>query len=168
MSSSVSDWHYRNVSSICFMKFSENQLGFSGLSGKPFKPFFWRQKSFFLSFCEKPFLAFFFSEVFKIAPKCPFQSLYIFVFVKNSWGRTLRPQPVEGKSLPHPPHMPHSGALQRSALHHATMSHTKNLHEKNSWLNIGSMSLTLITRGTFESVGIFQWLNHETEKSFFF
>ena len=29
------------------------------------------------------------------------------------------------------------------------------------------MSLTLITRSTFESVGIFQWLNHETEKPFF-
>ena len=34
-----------------------------------------RQKPFFPSFCEKPFLAFFSSLVFIIAPKCPFQSL---------------------------------------------------------------------------------------------
>ena len=35
----------------------------AGLPGKPFKPFltfFWRQKTFFPNFCEKPFLAGFF------------------------------------------------------------------------------------------------------------
>ena len=51
----------------------------AGLPGKPFKPFLTfslEAKTFFPSFCGKPFLAFFLSVVFKIAPKCPFHSLY--------------------------------------------------------------------------------------------
>ena len=42
----------------------------------------------------------------------------------------------------------------------------KSLKIQISGENPGSMQLTLITRSTFESVGIFQWLNPETEKFF--
>ena len=44
--------------------------------GKPFKPFFFRQKPFFPNFCKKPFLAFF-PGASKIALKYPSRSLFL-------------------------------------------------------------------------------------------
>ena len=53
-----------------------------GLPGKPFihfLTFFWRQKPFCPSFCEKPFLAFFLSALYN-CPKMPFSEL---IFTKK-------------------------------------------------------------------------------------
>ena len=67
-----------------------------GLPGKPFKPFFnlFYAKTFFSQFLWKAFFSLFFSVVFKIAPKWPFQSLHL---QKNSSGRTPGPHLWKGK-----------------------------------------------------------------------
>ena len=103
-----------------------------GLPGKLFKPFlnfFWGTKTFFSQFLWKKIFSLFFSLVFIIAPKCPFQSLYL---QKNSWGRTPSPPPVEGKALSYPPHMPHWGASRYGASLHAILSHTKKISVKKN------------------------------------
>ena len=85
--------------------------------------YFFKLKHFFPNYCEKPVLTFF-PGAFKIALKCPFQSLCFRVKRKKS-------------------------------------------KDTNFWLKPWRCVLPLITRSAFESVGIFQWLNPETEKCFF-
>ena len=127
----------------------------TALTLKPFKPFV----TFFPNFHEKCFLASFFPGAFKIALKCPFQSFY---FLGED------PQ-MPTCSIESPPIPSTRGVLHRVGSLCPVLSHTKFSIKKkkpkyaNFWLkNAGS----LITRSAFKSVGIFQWLNPETEKRF--
>ena len=102
------------LNDIGFIGHSDTDM-VTGLPGKPFKPFltfFLEAKTVFSQFLWKAFFSLFFLSGLYNCPKMPFSEL---MFAKNSWGRTPRPPPVEGKILPYPPHIRHWGASRYGA-----------------------------------------------------
>ena len=123
----------------------EEGKGKTGLPGKTFKPFltfFLEAKNFFSQFLWKAFFSLFFLSGLYNCPKMPFSGL---MFAKNSWGRTPRPPPAEGKALPYPPHIPHCGASWYDASLRAILSHTKIFREKINASKYKSLAKTLAT-----------------------
>ena len=97
-----------------------------------FLTFFWRQKPFFPSFCEKPFFSLFFSlGSWKLPQNVLFRA---YICKKNSWGRTPRPPPVEGKALPHPPHTPCWARIVARRIASCHLVSQKKIGWKNTYL----------------------------------